>query len=55
MTKKGLKKGNMPIKCILIKYTQEHVKFIYTDVTPGLSEFIYQIKIEFADNTVSNN
>lgn len=43
-------------KCTLIKYEREMTyKIKYTDVARVLSKFIYQVKIEFIDNTVSNN
>lgn len=44
----------MPIKDIFIKYTKGHPNFNCTGVALVLSEFIYQIKIEFVANNASN-
>lgn len=44
----------MPIKYIFIKYTKGHLNFNCTGVALVLSEFIYQIKIEFVANNASN-
>lgn len=52
VTKKGRK--NKPIKYIFIKYTKGHLNFNCTGVVLVLSECIYQIKIGFVANNVSN-